>query len=313
MDGILVINKPSGMTSHDVVAQLRRILKEKKIGHTGTLDPDATGVLTVCIGKATKIIQFLDDNKKVYEGTITFGIETDTLDASGRVTRISDSSKIEPDSVKRIFDSFVGEILQIPPMVSAIQIKGERLYKLARQGKIVEREPRKISIREFELIKFYSEGVPEFDPDKIFSRADFKVSCSKGTYVRTLASDAGEKLGCGAHLSRLIRTRSGEFTLEDSIGLDEIKSEPNKASSVAISIDDALSFMPAIFVSDSGKHRFLNGVQIDESDVLNYEGEYQTDAFIRVYDQDRIFLGIGKVVETDTQVTNYKPVKVLGN
>ena len=312
MDGILVINKPSGMTSHDVVAQLRRILKEKKIGHTGTLDPDATGVLTVCIGKATKIIQFLDDNKKVYEGTITFGIETETMDASGRVTRISDSSKVEPDSVKRIFDSFVGVILQIPPMVSAIKVKGERLYKLARQGKTVEREPRKINIHGFELIKFYSERVPEVDPDKVFSRADFRVSCSKGTYVRVLASDVGEKLGCGAHLSRLIRTRSGGFTLESSIGLDEIKAEPDKASSVALSIDDALSFMPAIFTSDSGKRRFLNGVRIDESDVLDHEGEYQIDAFMRVYDQNRIFLGISRVV-TDTQVTNYKPVKVLGN
>jgi len=313
MDGILVINKPSGMTSHDVVAKLRRILKEKKIGHTGTLDPDATGVLVVCIGKATKIIQYLDDSEKIYEGTITFGIETDSMDASGQVTKVSDSSKVTSDKVKDVFAGFVGEILQIPPMVSAVKVGGERLYKLARQGKTVDREARRINIYEIELTGFFTERIPEIKPDKVFSKADFRVKCSRGTYVRALASDVGEKLGCGAHLSRLVRTKSGNFTLEDSVGLDEIEAEPDNAHSALLSIDVALAFMPTIFINDLGSRRFINGVQIDKSDVLRYEGECQIDGYLRVYNQDSFFLGIGKALKTNAQFIHYKPVKVLGN
>lgn len=311
MDGILVINKPAGMTSHDVVAQLRRILKEKRIGHTGTLDPDATGVLVICIGKATKIIQFLDDNEKIYEGTITFGIETDTMDADGQVIKVMDSTQVESDDVKRSFDDFVGEILQTPPMVSAIKINGERLYNLARQGKKVDREPRKINVHEFELIRFYTEGISKFATDKVFSKADFRVKCSRGTYVRVLASDVGEKIGCGAHLSRLIRTKSGEFVLENSIELDKIKAEPDIACSVILPVDSALSFMPAIHISELVKRKLLNGMQIDKSEIICSEGEYQNDSFLRVYDQDKTFLGICKVVETNINSERYQPVKVL--
>ncbi|HGJ67315.1 TPA: tRNA pseudouridine(55) synthase TruB [bacterium] len=244
MDGILVINKPAGMTSHDVVAKLRWILKEKRIGHTGTLDPDATGVLVVCIGKATRIIKFLDDSEKIYEGTITFGIKTDSMDASGQIIEISDSSELNSNEIDRVFRSFVGEISQIPPMVSAVKVGGERLYKLARQGKTIDREARKINIFEFKLTKFYK----EYFDDKIFSKADFLVKCSRGTYIRALASDVGEKLGCGAHLSKLVRTKSGVFSLKDSIELDDIKKDPNIAYSVLIDIGVALAFMPTIFI-----------------------------------------------------------------
>jgi len=313
MDGILVMNKQSGMTSHDVVAKLRRILKEKKIGHTGTLDPDATGVLVTCIGKATRIIQYLDDSEKVYEGTITFGIETDSMDASGQVTNVSDSSKISSDKVRNVFTSFAGEILQTPPMVSAVKVGGERLYKLARQGKTVDRKARKINIYEFELTGFFTEQIPEIESDKFFSKADFRVRCSRGTYVRALASDVGEKLGCGAHLSRLVRTKSGDFTLEDSVELDEIEAEPGNVYSALLSVDGALAFMPTIFINDLGSRRFINGVQIDESDVLRYEGECQIDEYLRVYNQDSSFLGIGKALKTNAQFVHYKPVKVLGN
>jgi len=309
MDGILVINKPSGMTSHDVVAELRWILKEKSIGHTGTLDPDATGVLVICIGKATKIIQFLDDSEKIYEGTIVFGIQTDSMDASGQIIKISDSSGLTCDEIDRVFASFVGEILQTPPMVSAIKVGGERLYKLARQGKIIDREARKINIFEFELAKFYK----EYFDDKIFSKADFLVKCSRGTYIRALASDIGEKLGCGAHLSRLVRAKSGDFSLKDSIELDDIKKDPNIAYSALIDISDALAFMPKIFINDTIRKRFLNGVQINDSDVISREGEFEDVGFLRVYDQNKAFLGIGKAIMNDNQSVIYKPIKVLAN
>jgi len=311
MDGILVINKPSGMTSHDVIIRLRRILREKKIGHTGTLDPDATGILVACIGKATKIIQFLDDSEKIYHGTMTFGIKTDTMDAKGSVLGILDSDKITQDDVIKTFNTFLDDIYQIPPMVSAIKIGGERLYNLARQGKIVDREPRKVHIFEFDLTRFYQERNPIFDSDRIFSKADFIVRCSRGTYVRVLAHDIGEKLGCGAILSELTRIKSGIFTIDDSVSLDELNSSPDLAFSMLKSIDYALSFISSISVNNSGKLRFLNGMQINESDVLFHEGNKFSDGFIRVYDENRLFLGIGKIIKNELQTPNYKPVKVL--
>jgi tRNA pseudouridine55 synthase len=310
MDGILVINKPSGMTSHDVIIQLRRILHEKKIGHTGTLDPDATGVLPVCIGKATKIIQFLEDKEKGYEGTITLGIETDSMDASGVITSVSDSSEIKSDDVENALKKFVGEIDQIPPMVSAKKINGERLYKLARQGKTVDRKPVRISIDSFELTKFYKENIPEVDEHKTFAKFNFSVLCSRGTYVRALASDIGDALGCGAHLSRLVRTRSGRFMIEDSIGLDEIKADPQIAISLMISIDNALSSMPAIIVNEIGKRKFTNGVQVDITDILSCDSEIKANDIIRIHDNSGMLLGIGEAFQSIQDII-FRPVKVF--
>lgn len=313
MDGVLIINKPSGMTSHDVVVQLRKILNEKKIGHTGTLDPDAIGVLPVCIGKATKIIQFLDDKDKCYEGTITLGIETDTMDASGKITQISDSSKIRIDNIIVVLKDFIGEIEQIPPMVSAKKIKGERLYKIARQGRNVERSPIKIRIYDLKLTKFYQENIPKISDDKIFTKFDFSVNCSKGTYIRSLASDIGDKLGCGGHLSRLVRTRSGQWTIEKSVQLDEIKNNPQIANSSIISIDEALSFMPSVVVSEIGKRKFINGAVIDKKDILNQNEEIKSDDNVRIYNNLGLLLGIGKAIRLDTKSMNYKPLRVFVN
>jgi tRNA pseudouridine55 synthase len=310
MDGILVINKPSGMTSHDVIFQLRRILHEKKIGHTGTLDPDATGVLPVCIGKATKIIQYLEDKEKGYEGTITLGIETDSMDASGEITRVSDSSEIKSDDIESVLKKFVGEIDQIPPMVSAKKVNGERLYKLARQGKIVDRKPVKIRIYNLELTKFYEEKIPEVDEHKTFTKFNFSVLCSRGTYVRAIASDIGDALGCGAHLSRLVRTRSGRFTIEDSIGLDEIKADPQIAISLMISIDNALSSMPAIIVNEIGKRKFTNGVQVDITDILSCDSEIKANDIIRIHDNSGMLLGIGEAFQSIQEII-FRPVKVF--
>jgi tRNA pseudouridine55 synthase len=310
MDGILVINKPSGMTSHDVINQLRRILQEKKAGHTGTLDPDATGVLPVCLGKATKIIQFLEDKEKGYEGTIAFGVTTDTMDAKGQIIKISDSTQLKQDEVRQVFDSFIGEIFQTPPMVSAIKVNGKRLYEIARQGKTIDRTPRKIHIDDLQLIRFYEEAIPDIDPLRLFTKVDFRVLCSRGTYVRSLASDVGDSLGCGAHLSRLVRTRSGHFKIDDSIELEAIKNDPQIVVSALRSIDDALSFMPLITVSDYGKKRFINGVLLDVSDVMTNK-DVDFDTLVRIHDKMENLLGIARIMQSNLNETVYKPIKVL--
>jgi len=312
MDGVLNINKPAGMTSHDVVALLRRILHEKKVGHTGTLDPDATGVLPVCLGKATKIIQFLQDDEKCYEGTITLGIETDTLDAGGRILGISHNMRVEPDDIKRVFNSFIGEIDQIPPMVSAIKIQGERLYNIARQGKTIERTPRKVRIYDLELLKIYEESVENVDPSSLFTRIDFRVRCSRGTYVRVLAADIGKALGCGAHLAMLVRTKSGAFKLEDSIRLDEIQAEPENTLRALQPVDDVLSFMPAITITDSARKRFLNGVSVEGSEVVRYENKIQVNDLIRVHDGTGTLLGIGRFIQINSSKTVIcKAIRIL--
>lgn len=302
MDGILNIDKPAGMTSHDVVARLRRILHEKKIGHTGTLDPDATGVLPICVGRATKIIQYLQDDDKGYEGTITLGIATDTLDASGKILEVSDISHVNQDDVKRVFSDFVGEIDQIPPMVSALKVQGTRLYKMARQGKTIERKPRRIHIRELELLDFRT-SVRELEPSSVEDsiscvELDFRVHCSRGTYVRSLAADIGSALGCGAHLSRLVRTKSGIFELSDSIKLEEVQADPQRAAQVMQSMDDALSHLSMISITGPARKLFQDGVPVRKSAVVHYEGEFCVDDVIRVHDEAGMFMGLGKATDS---------------
>lgn len=227
LNGILIINKPPGMTSHDVVQVLRKILGVRKIGHTGTLDPSATGVLILCIGEATKIAQFLQGLPKEYLAEMIFGITTDTEDSQGKIlSRVK--CDISREAVEKVLENFRGTIEQIPPMVSAIKVGGRPLYKLARQGKTIERKPRKVKIYQLELLKFE----PALNP-----KASLRIVCSKGTYIRTLYADIGKKLGCGAHLSQLIRTRVGDFSLEQSHTLSEIEklSKENKLGEIIIS------------------------------------------------------------------------------
>lgn len=206
--GFLNIYKPVGMTSHDVVSILRRITKIKQIGHTGTLDPFAEGVLPVSIGKATRLIEFLDDDKE-YLATVQFGAATTTYDREGEITFTSDK-KILEDDIRSALKIFEGEISQIPPIYSAIKVKGKKLYEYARKGQEVEIQPRKVKIEHIELKSF----------DEEMQRADILIKCSKGTYIRSIANDLGENIGSGAHLIRLIRTRAGSFTLEETVNLD---------------------------------------------------------------------------------------------
>ena len=229
LEGVLLIDKPSGMTSHDVVDRVRRKLKMKRIGHAGTLDPLATGLLIILVGKATKLSQYLMSLDKVYEGTITLGVATNTYDAEGEVMTTISVPELTMDEVSKTLGSFMGDQYQTPPMFSAVKIDGQPLYKLARKGVEVEREPRFIRISKFEATRFES---PEID---------FTLNCTKGTYVRTLASDIGEKLDCGAHLSSLRRTASDRFHIKDSITLEAFREADRETiSKVLIAKNDAL-------------------------------------------------------------------------
>ncbi|MCX5693069.1 MAG: tRNA pseudouridine(55) synthase TruB [Candidatus Omnitrophica bacterium] len=210
LDGILVVNKPSGITSHDVVNFIRQKFNMERVGHAGTLDPMATGVLVMLLGKATKLSNTFTNNDKEYIAKVFFGKSTDTQDASGKVIEEKNIDNPGIEAIKKTLDSFKGEIEQIPPMVSAIKHKGKKLYQLARLGKTVIREPRKIKISYIEILDFK------------FPELTFRVKCSKGTYVRTLCEDIGRSLGVPSHMSGLIRTQSGDFLLEDSKNLDEI-------------------------------------------------------------------------------------------
>jgi tRNA pseudouridine55 synthase len=210
MNGFLVIDKHEGVTSHGIVHSVRKILNLKKAGHTGTLDPFATGVLPVALGEGTKVIPFLDESVKEYQAVMRLGVSTDTQDCTGRVLRESAFNLVSEAMLQKTFSSFSGEIEQVPPMFSALKRSGVPLYKLARQGESVQREPRKITI--------FSLSIDKINLPLIY----FSVRCSRGTYVRTLANDLGEQLGCGAHLSALRRTASGMFSLNESITLEQL-------------------------------------------------------------------------------------------
>ncbi|MEX0331655.1 MAG: tRNA pseudouridine(55) synthase TruB [Puniceicoccaceae bacterium] len=220
LEGVLLIDKPEGMTSHDVVDKVRHKLKMKRVGHAGTLDPNATGLLIILVGKATKLSQFLMGLDKTYEGVISLGIETTTQDVEGEVVEEKDVPELSEEQVKAFMKEFIGDQYQTPPMFSAKKIDGVPLYKMARKGKTVEREPRFIHISSFKLDKWESPDI------------EFTLSCSKGTYVRTVANDLGRKIGCGGYLKELRRTDIERFRIEDSIELesfqelsiDEIKS-----------------------------------------------------------------------------------------
>lgn len=292
MKGIVNILKPPGITSHDVVNYLRKSLLIKKIGHGGTLDPAAAGVLPVFIGKATKAIEFFESDDKEYFSELTLGIKTDTADIMGNIIEKNEVN-VSKKEVQKTLESFVGHIEQVPPMFSAIRYKGKRLYELARKGITVKRKPRKI--------KIYSIDLLNFDGTKVA----FKVHCSKGTYVRTLCEDIGEKLGCGGCLSCLVRTRSGIFTVDKSISLEEFEDAlvKGKLNEIIIPIDKALSDMPKIYISLDDFDRFTKGRVFSNLNVSKkLKGRY-----VRVYNKDK-FLGVA-MVDIDGQKSYVRILK----
>ena len=225
MFGFLNIIKPKGITSHDVVSRLRKITQIKQIGHTGTLDPFATGVLPVCIGKATRLIEYLQDDKE-YLAEVQFGKNTDTYDIDGQVTKVFDT-KITEQEILEILPNFRGEISQLPPIYSAIKVNGKKLYDYARKGETVEIQPRKVNITKLELLSF----------DKEKQLAQIIVGCSKGTYIRSLAYDIGAKLNCGAYLSALKRTKAGDFIIENAISLDDLHTKEDVLNNLINPLD----------------------------------------------------------------------------
>lgn len=278
MDGILVIDKPIGATSHDMVNFTRRLFNLKKVGHTGTLDPDATGVLPVCVGKATKAADMLTASDKGYRAELVLGMTTDTLDSSGEILT-EQPVCVSREEIENAIMSFVGEIEQIPPMFSAIKQGGKKLYELARAGVLVERKARKIEI--------YSIEIHEIDMEKY--TASFSVYCSKGTYIRTLCEDIGIKLGCGAYMNSLRRIRSAGFTLEESYKPEELlkMKEEGTLLSVLIPIDRVFEDYDKVTLDEFLSGKAKNGVKIRKKGLIE-------NRLYRIYDSNGEFLCISR-------------------
>ena len=294
--GVINVYKEAGFTSHDVVARLRGICKQKKIGHTGTLDPDAVGVLPVCLGNATRLCDMLTDRTKEYVASFRLGIVTDTQDLSGKVLE-SHTPDMDPQSVRQAVSSFVGDQLQIPPMYSALKVDGKRLYELAREGKTVERKARQITIYELELLK---EAHPDYT---------MRVCCSKGTYIRTLCHDIGQKLGCGGVMTHLLRSRVGEFRAEDAYRLSEIQSfaEAGRLQEILVPTENMFSQFMTLKVKDSGLKALQNGNKLFPSQVV-WEKEPAAGQELRVYGKDGQFFGIYRY---DAEEKLFCPVKMF--
>ncbi|MGV1060841.1 tRNA pseudouridine(55) synthase TruB [Clostridium perfringens] len=279
MNGVINIYKNTGMTSFDVVAMVRRVAKMKKVGHTGTLDPAASGVLPVCLGKATKIIDYIMENKKVYRVNLKLGMVTDTYDLEGEVLREKDASHITKDEILNCINSFVGTIDQVPPMYSALKQNGVRLYELARQGIEVHREARKVTIYSIENIKIESNDNIQMD-----------VCCSKGTYIRSLCYDIGEKLNVGATMTALERIQNGPFTKEEALNIEDLTEELLEKH--IISIEKALDSFEKITVNEKFGKLLRNGVKVFDNRMYSEEVEF--NKLYRVYEDNGVFLGLGK-------------------
>ncbi|MEO2075055.1 MAG: tRNA pseudouridine(55) synthase TruB [Bacillus sp. (in: firmicutes)] len=303
MEGILPLFKPAGLTSHDCVFKLRKILKTKKVGHTGTLDPDVTGVLPICIGKATKVAEYITDAGKAYEGEVTIGFSTTTEDASGEVVAKKDVDRtILREEIQMVLDSLTGEIEQTPPMFSAVKVGGVRLYEYARKGIEVERPSRMVTIYSIELL----DERTEFSGETISFR--FRVSCSKGTYIRTLAVMIGEKLGYPAHMSNLIRIQSAAFTLEDCLTFEDVEKlmEAGEISTVLRPLETALSYLPKLKINDKVAEKVKNGAVLQIPDHLK-----TTNGPIIAETEDGLALAI--YAKHPSKPGLLKPVKVLRN
>ena len=284
MNIVVNLNKNKGITSQDAVTSVRRAFKVKKAGHTGTLDPMATGVMLVCLNEATKIASLIESLDKEYIATAKFGESTDTLDAEGEVTRRSGEFTITADDIQRILPGFSGEIQQVPPMYSALKVSGQPLYKLARKGIEVERKPRKVTVSIIEVLGFASPFVT------------LRVACSKGTYIRSLCSDIGDMLGVGAHMTELVRTRVGNLKIEDSAQIGEL---PQKASALH-TIDTLLGHLPELSITGEVLKKARNGNPLPLSLLPEYN--LLSGLAIRLKDDNGKIFGIGKVTKESIKI-----------
>lgn len=291
--GIIVIQKEKGFTSHDVVARLRGILHMKKIGHTGTLDPDAVGVLPVALGKGTKLVDLLTDKEKTYEAVLHLGITTDTQDMSGTVLEEKPVSVTE-EQVREVLKSFVGEQMQVPPMYSALKVNGKKLYELAREGRTVERKARPVCFYEIEPLEM---NLP---------LVKIRVTCSKGTYIRTLCNDIGEKLGCGGCMEELLRSKVGRYTLEESHTLAQVEAavEDGTIQELIYPVEKVLADYPALSADSYGDRLLANGNPLSDNLVSSQHKE----GWVRMYASDGTFTGI---FQWDKGKKKYYPVKMF--
>ena len=291
MNGFVVMDKPEGVTSFKAAAPLRRLFNERKVGHTGTLDPMATGVLPEALGKAARFINYLPDSDKAYLARFRCGVTTDTLDITGTVLSETDAHVTETD-VLVLLPRFTGEVEQVPPMYSAISVGGQRLYELARKGIEVERQSRKITVYSLELL---GEKNGEYE---------IAVRCSKGTYIRSLIADIGAALGCGAVMTALRRTRSNGFSVEDALTPEQIES---KGAAAVLGMDHPFFCYDALTVTSAQANRFRNGGELSAGRL---KGEACPETY-RVYAPDGLFLGLGRILPEDPE--NLRALKVIGN
>jgi tRNA pseudouridine55 synthase len=280
MDGVLLVDKPAGITSAGVVARLKRLLKVNKVGHTGTLDPFATGLLVCCINKATRLAGILESLTKVYEGTLRLGIRTDTQDATGRIISETPDLSLAESEIESTCAKFIGTMEQVPPMFSALKHKGVPLYKLARSGKGIVKPPRQITIHSLEVFQV---ELPQ---------VRFKVCCSKGTYIRTLASDIGDVLGCGGHLSGLRRLACGDFKIEDAMTLDELAgvAQGGCIGKRVITMNKALKGIPEVVVNDGMSADILCGKPLAKSDFETFE--QGSSPWLKVVDSQKRLIAV---------------------
>ena len=300
MNGVLNIYKEAGFTSHDVVAKLRGILKQKKIGHTGTLDPDAEGVLPVCLGNATKLCGLLSDKEKTYEAVLLLGQTTDTQDVSGTVLGTAPVTAGE-EEIREAVLGFLGDYDQVPPMYSALKVGGKKLYELAREGKEVERKARRVRLLALEI---HGIRLPE---------VSFSVTCSSGTYIRTLCQDIGERLGCGGCMKSLLRTRVDRFRVEDSLRLSEIEelAREGRIGEALIPVDEMFPAYPKLCMKEAADRLVYNGNPFSAGDAQELlQEETLCGTQVRVYDSSGNFVGIYRRQE-DGQGLSYRPVKMF--
>lgn len=296
INGIIIIKKEAGFTSHDVVAKLRGICSQRKIGHTGTLDPEATGVLPVCLGSATKLCDMLTDRDKEYEAELLLGVETDTQDTTGEVLA-RNPVEVSEAQVRRACESFTGEHAQVPPMYSALKVNGKKLYELAREGKEVERKARTVSIQELEILEYNLPVVK------------LRVKCSKGTYIRTLCADIGAKLGCGGTMKSLQRTAVGSFRLEEAFTLGEVqqKKDAGRLAEVIRPVDSVFESCPMLHIGREYGGLLENGNAISPDQTT--EGElYEPGRWVRFYRQNESFAGI---YAYNGEKRKYMPIKMF--
>jgi len=302
MNGILNILKPPGMTSHDVVSFARRLLGTKKIGHTGTLDPGVAGVMVLCVGKATRLVEYLLDSGKAYRCELTLGKATDTQDAFGQVVSEKKSFLINHARLEEVIEQFRGKIQQVPPMYSAVRHQGKKLYELARTGQEVERRAREVEIKSLQILNcqnFINSGLT-FD-----SKVIFDVECSKGTYIRTLCADIGEKLGCGAYMSYLVRTAVGKFFLKDSWSLEELKNLEGP-SRVLQAMTPSILGLSEIVVNEKGQEKLSHGIAIQESEIVEMKSLGISQKEVAVSNTQ------GELIAIAQQRNSYwQPIKVL--